>query len=97
MTHVLTSAKSGITLKDKFIIVISLQDYPSSTPALFEVELTYRECYPNSFAGPMIDDMVIRVGEPGPTIDFLFDQSPCSWEQTYDMQVTRMTKDPLSD
>ena len=45
----------------------------------------------------MIDDMVIRVGEPGPTIDFLFDQSPCSWEQTYDMQVTRMTKDPLND
>ena len=81
-TQNLTSTRTGTTLKDVATLVISLPQYPSSTPAMFNILLTYRECFPFDFTGPKINDLKIRVGDPGPEIDFFFDQYPCSWNQT---------------
>ena len=65
-TQNLTSTRTGTTLNDVATLVISLPQYPTSTPAMFNVLLTYRECFPFDFAGPKINDVKIRVGDPGP-------------------------------
>jgi len=48
----LTSTATGTTLYDYLTLVVSLKDYPASTPATFKVKLEYRECFPFNFRGP---------------------------------------------
>jgi len=33
----------------------------------------------------------MKVGQPGPDIDYFFNQAPCSWNQTYEIEVTTVT------
>ena len=70
---------------------MKLVEYPTSTPAEFVITITYRECYPYDFSGPIIEDITMKVDDTGPEIDFFFDQYPCSWNQTYEITIT--TKD----
>ena len=58
----LLSEKTGTTLTANTTLHIDLELYPSSTPAIFEVGLTYRECFPADFSGPFIEDQTIMVG-----------------------------------
>ena len=84
----LNSEPSGTVLHDYFELIMKLEEYPSATPAVFKIMITYRECHPQDFSGPEIDDIEIRVGDKGPEIDFYFDQFPCQWNQTYDITIT---------
>ena len=79
----LQSEPIGTDLEAKFTLVISLLDYPSSIPATFEVTLFYRECFPNAFLGPEVSDKVLTVGDPEQRFGYVFDQSPCDWDQSY--------------
>jgi len=53
----LTSTATGTTLYDYFTLVVSLVEYPTATPAAFQVRLQYRECFPFNFKGPKINDI----------------------------------------
>jgi len=54
LTLALRSEPTGIELQDQVTLIIRLNDYPSSTPAIFKISLTYRECFPSLFSGPKI-------------------------------------------
>ena len=68
--------------------MMKLEEYPTSTPALFEIMITYRECYPLDFSAPEIEDIEFKVGETGPEVDYFIDQFPCNWNQTYKITIT---------
>jgi len=79
----LTSFPTGTTLYDHFTLIMRLDDYPDSTPAIFKINLVYRECFPYNFKSPKIEDIKMKVGDMGPEIDYSYDQFPCVWNQTY--------------
>lgn len=88
ISMVLSSESSGTVIKDYVTLITKLEEYPSATPAIFDLVLSYRECYPHDFSGPEIGDIELIVGEEGPEIDYFFDQFPCNWNQTYDITIT---------
>ena len=52
----LNSVTTGTTKIANATLHIDLEFYPTSTPAIFKVNLTYRECFPLDFSGPFIED-----------------------------------------
>lgn len=68
-----TSEKTGTKLYDTFRLIVQLEDYPSSTPASFDVRISYRECFPYDFSGPKLDDMIIEIGGTSESLDIYFD------------------------
>ena len=52
----LNSVTTGTTMIANATLQIDLELYPTSTPAIFKVNLTYRECFPLDFSGPLIED-----------------------------------------
>ena len=50
-----------------------LDDYPTSTPALFNVRISYRECFPYNFVGPSFEDLKINAGDTSEPMDFFMD------------------------
>ena len=79
----LTSAVSGIDIEVHLMLRVSLSQYPTSIPALFAFKLVYRECMPTEFLPPVIYDLTVFTGEPAFNIEYVFDQSPCTWSQSY--------------
>ena len=59
----LKSETSGTQLTETVTLVIGLEDYPSSTPANFEINLVYRECFPKNFSVPSMSEIWLRVAE----------------------------------
>lgn len=90
------SAPTGTTLYDHFTLIMRLDDYPASTPAIFRVDLVYRECFPYNFKGPVIDDVRMKVGDDGPEINYSYDQFPCVWKQTYTVNFLTPTGDTIT-
>ena len=43
----LVSERTGTTMTANATLLIDLELYPTSTPAIFQVNLTYRECFPD--------------------------------------------------
>lgn len=68
-----TSEPRGTTLYDYFKLIMSLEEYPTATPAVFDVRISYRECYPFDFSGPIFNDLKLKVGETSDLLDFYFD------------------------
>mgnify|MGYP007004900297 CR=1 FL=1 len=58
----LNSERIGSTMIANTTLHIDLELYPTATPAIFQVDLTYRECYPTDFTGPFIEDQALLVG-----------------------------------
>ena len=58
----LNSERTGTTLVANATLLIDLELYPTSTPAIFQVNLTYRECFPNDFSGNFLEDQVLIIG-----------------------------------
>lgn len=69
----LASERTGTTMTANATLFIDLELYPSSTPATFQVNLTYRECFPVDFSGPFIEDQELMVGQTGSDVDSKFD------------------------
>ena len=50
--------------------------------------MTYRECGFEEFLGPQVQNQTVIVGITRPFfIDFAFDQTPCSYYQTYNVRT----------
>lgn len=74
----LISEPYGLQITERLRLRVSLTDYTaSSTPAIFETTLVFRECVPRSFEAPTVEDIEIMLGEPKRTVDVHFIQSPC--------------------
>ena len=52
----LLSERTGTTMIANATLLIDLELYPTSTPAIFQVNMTYRECFPDYFVGPDLAD-----------------------------------------
>lgn len=52
----LLSERTGTEMTANATLHIELEKYPTSIPATFQVNLTYRECFPTDFSGPFIED-----------------------------------------
>ena len=64
-------------------LIIDLEQYPTSTPAIYQVNLTYRACLPVNFEGLDLEDQVLTVGQSGSDLIANFDQYPCLYRQDY--------------
>ena len=58
----LKSERTGTIMTANATLYIDLELYPTSTPAVFYIDMTYRECLPVDFSGPIIEDQAIMVG-----------------------------------
>ena len=83
ITFYLDSYPNGKDLTTNFTMRVSLRNYPSSYYYSQVVNVTYRECFPEDFSGPMIHVDPMTVGDEGFEIDTFFDQYPCNYVQEY--------------
>ena len=61
-----------------------LAAYPTAVGQYFDFQLKWRECAPLAYTAPEIADIEIRIGDDAKTIEYGgFDQSPCSFQQSY--------------
>ena len=72
---------------------IALVEYPDTIPALFDVNLYYRECFPTNFVATELENQVLVAGDEGEIrLDYTFSQYPCSFDQTYSVtQIDRVS------
>lgn len=83
----LESEKVGTEVAREVTLQIKLRDFPGSTKASFPIQLINRECHPADFTMPSFEDIEVKVSEVGPTLDLFTDQAPCTWRQTYSINV----------
>jgi len=71
--------REGLKINLPATLTISLIGFPESTPATFTTNFVYRECLPDKFVAPFVEDQKLIVGDKRRELDIEFPQAPCNF------------------
>ena len=86
---VTSAAGNGPVITEKFIILIYLNLISKAQPKLLPISVSYRECEVIEYVPPKIDNQEFSYQRFDPVVIFFaFEQSSCTFDQTYEAHIT---------